>query len=136
MTSKVFVDTNILVYAYDTQNKIKQRKVRGLLLGLEDSGQGVISTQIVQEFYVTVTKKLMLPPLRAKQIISAFDCFEIVEIKSPMIDDAIDISIVNQISFWDALVIASAQSAGCSKVWTEDLTHNQAFKSVRVEHIL
>ena len=136
MSGKVFVDTNILVYAYDSENKTKQHRAREALLKLEEAGSGVISMQVIQEFYVTVTKKLGMQPLKAKQIIASFNNFEVVSIDIDLIKEAIDIGVLNQVSFWDALVIACAQSAGCSKIWTEDLTHSQAFKSVHIEHIL
>ncbi len=134
--SRIFIDTNILVYTADKYDLKKQRLCREALSQLEDNGTGVISTQVVQEFYVTLTRKLGMPPLAAKHIIDSFDNFEVVQIDLALIKEAIDCSILNQISFWDALVVVCAQNSKCDKIWTEDLTHHQAFKNVRVENIL
>ena len=132
---KVFIDTNILIYSYDSAGLEKQKKSREMLLELEENGIGVISTQIIQEFYVCAVKKLSMPPILAKQIIAKFDNFEVVTIDHALINDAVDCSILNQMSFWDALVVVSAHSAKCEKLWTEDLNHGQIIKDVKVENI-
>ncbi len=133
--SKVFIDTNVLIYSYDSGNIEKQKKSREKLLELEETGFGVISTQIIQEFYVCAVKKLSMAPILAKQIVAKFDNFEVVTIDPALINDAIDCSILNQISFWDALIIISAHSAKCERLWTEDLSHGQIIKNVKVDNI-
>jgi predicted nucleic acid-binding protein len=133
--SKVFIDTNILIYSFDTAYKDKQKKSRERLLELEETGQGVISTQIIQEFYVCAVKKLSMNPIVAKQIVARLDNFEVVTIDLSMINDAVDCSILNQISFWDALVIISAHQAKCDRIWTEDLSHGQIIKNIKIENI-
>ena len=132
---KVFIDTNMLVYAYDDANKEKQKKIRLKLLELQEAGTGVISTQILTEFYVCVVKKLGMDPIIAKQIIAKLAQFEVVQLNPNLINDATDCSILNQISLWDALVIMCAQHANCSCVWTEDLNHGQIIKNVKIENI-
>jgi len=133
--SKVFVDTNVLIYSFDPSEKEKQKISREKLSKLEDEGHGVISTQIIQEFYASAVKKLSMEPIVAKQIIAKFKNFEVVTIEQEMINDAVDCSILNQMSFWDALVIVSAHSAKCDRLWSEDLNDNQTIKNVKIENI-
>lgn len=132
MTSKKFLDTNILVYAVDRHDKTKQLKSRNLLKSLAEENLGVLSTQVLQEFFVTLTKKLGVDPLAAKDILSSFEHFEVVTVNAQLINEAIDISIINIISFWDSLIMAAAKSANCDEVLTEDLNHGQIIKGVRV----
>ena len=78
MSGKVFLDSNILVYAQDAGSADKQRRSRELIARLAESGDGVISTQVMQEFFVSVTRKLGVQPLAAKAILKTFGVFEIV----------------------------------------------------------
>jgi len=134
MTSKIFIDTNILVYAMDEHNVEKQQKCRRLLKALTQNNLGVISTQVLQEFYVVATKKLEVDPLAAKDILSSFERFEIVVTTPQLINDAIDVSIINVISFWDALIVTSAEHAKCGVVLTEDLNHGQIIRGVKIKN--
>jgi predicted nucleic acid-binding protein len=97
---------------------------------------GVISTQVMQEFYVTATKKLKVDALIVKDILHSFSHFEVVLILPEIIDRAIDCQVLNKISFWDALIVSAAQSACCEKIWTEDLNPGQIFQGVKVENPL
>ena len=94
----------------------------------------VISTQILQELYVTATTKLRVEPFLAKSIIHAYENMEIVNIDANLIREAIDTSILNKISFWDSLVIVAAESARCEALYTEDLNPGQIIRSVRIEN--
>jgi len=136
MPGKVFLDANILVYAHDAASPDKQRRCREVITRLAHSGEGVISTQVMQEFFVTATRKLGVPPLAAKAIVKTFDVFEIVIAGPALIYEAIDCSVLNAISFWDALILAAAASAGCSTVYTEDLNHGQVILGVKVQNPL
>jgi len=135
MISKVFIDTNILICSLDTYDLKKQRLCRKFLLKLKENNVGVISTQVLQEFYVTATKKLKIEPLLAKKILHSFEHFEVVYIDTGLIKEAIDCSILQEISFWDALIIVAAESANCQSIWTEDLNHEQIIRGVRVKNI-
>ena len=90
----------------------------------------------MQEFYMSATKKLGADPLIVKDIILALDRFETVIITPEIIQEAIDCSIINRISFWDALVVSAAQSTRCEKIWTEDLNHGQIIRGVQIENPL
>ena len=131
---KVFLDTNILVYAQDQDSPMKRRRSREVIAALAQSGTGVISTQVLQEFYVTVTRKLGVAPLAAKRVLQTFTIFEIVQTSPDLIERAIDCSVLNTISFWDALIVAAAASSGCAIVYSEDLNPGQTIQGVRVEN--
>lgn len=134
--SKVFVDTNVLVYALDPQSHKRQQKCREVLRKLSREGQGVISTQVLQEFYVASVKKLGVAPLIAKGMMDFFENFEVIQVSPDLIKKAIDCHILNQISFWDALIVVSAESAQCEKIWTEDLNPGQTIHGVLIENPL
>lgn len=134
--SKVFIDTNILVYAMDAFDTAKQKRCRDLLRSLNSDVRGVISTQVMQEFYVTATKKLGADPLVVKDLLNAFERFDTVIVTPEIVKDAIDCSILNRLSLWDALIVVTAESARCEKIWTEDLNDGQIIRGVRVENPL
>ena len=134
--SKIFIDTNILVYGLDSYNPNKQEKCRSLLRTLADDLRGVISTQVMQEFYVAATRKLGVDPLLTKDILHSFERFEVVIITPEAIKDAVDCSIINRLSFWDALIVVAAESARCERVWSEDLNDGQVIRGVRIENPL
>jgi predicted nucleic acid-binding protein len=130
--SKVFFDTNILVYALDRNDPQKQHLARDLLAQAALEGNGVVSTQVMQEYYVTLTKKLGLNPLDAKFLMSDLENFEVVQVTPSVIREGINLSVLNRISFWDGLILAGASSAACSVLYTEDLNHGQTIDGVCV----
>ncbi len=134
--AKVFVDTNILVYCMDESDKKRKARCRTLIEALAGDLYGVISTQVLQEFYVAATKKLRADPLAVKDILHSFRRFETVVITPEVIKDAIDCSLINRISFWDSLIVVAAESARCEKIWTEDLNDGQIIRGVRIENPL
>ena len=132
--SKVFIDTNILVYSLDQADSGKQKRCRECIKILSKENNGVISTQVMQEFYVASTAKLGADPLIIKDILRSFERFETVVVTPELIRDAIDCAIINRLSFWDALIVVSAESARCEILWTEDLNPGQVIRGVRVEN--
>lgn len=133
---KIFIDTNILVYSLDQFELEKQTKCRQLIASLTGDVQGVISTQVMQEFFVASTTKLGADVLIVKDILHSFERFETVIVTPGIIREAIDCSIINQLSFWDALIVAAAESAKCVKLWSEDLNDGQVIRGVRIENPL
>ena len=133
---KVFLDASILVYAQDHDSPAKRRRSREVIAALAQSGTGVISTQVLQEFYVTVTRKLGVAPLAAKRVLQTFKMFEIVQASPALMEDAIDCSILNTMSFWNALIVAAAASSGCVIVYSENLNPDQTIQGVRIENPL
>ena len=136
MPGRVFIDSNVLAYAQDARSAAKQRASRALISALAGSGDGVISTQVLQEFYVTATRKLGVPPLVAKGVLKTLAVFEIVQVSPMLIQEAVDCSILNQLSFWDSLILAAAAAAGCSTVYSEDLNPGQSILGVTVKNPL
>ena len=133
--SKVFLDTNVLVYASDHGQAVKRARAITLLRSIgEGDIRPVISTQVMQEFYVTATRKLGIDPLVAKGLLHDFEHFEVIPIQPSLINEAIDCSILNTLSFWDALIIVSAERAQCERLWTEDLNHGQVVRGVKIEN--
>ena len=132
--SKVFLDTNILIYTVDKADPIKYQTTQALLRSLKQEGQGVLSTQILQEFYTVCVSRLGRDPVSVKNLLHLLRSYEVVVVDSPMIEDAVDCSILNRLSFWDALVIVAAEKAHCEKLLTEDLNHGQIIRGVRVEN--
>jgi len=129
---KAFLDANILVYAQDRDSPAKRRRSREVIASLAEAGNGVISTQVLQEFYVAVTRKLGVAPLAAKSVMQTFKVFEIVQASPDLIERAIDCSVLNGISFWDALIVVAAAASGCVVVYSEDLNPGQTIQGVRI----
>lgn len=122
MPDRTFLDTNVLVYLYDRDSPDKQKRAREILeqhLG----GSLILSTQVLQEFFVTVTRKLA-SPLTKEEALEALEdlvAFPVVGIDENAVTAAARLSVDHQISLWDALILISAESAGCQRVLTEDL---------------
>lgn len=134
--AKIFLDTNLLCHSMDLGDKRKMKASRLLLTRVRDQEKGVISTQVLQECYVTATRKLGMDPFHAKAVIASFEHFETVTITGALIREAIDCQILNKISFWDALIVVAAESARCDRLWTEDLNPGQIIRGVRIENPL
>ncbi|MHB1987557.1 MAG: PIN domain-containing protein [Acidimicrobiales bacterium] len=131
---RVFIDTNILVYSYDADAGQKHDMARSLLKDLWVSRTGALSTQVLQEFYVTVTRKMTRPlnRLAAREIV---DTYRAWPVQRPDVDDVIAASELeehHQLSFWDALVIVSAQRSGARTLFSEDLQDGQRFGELTI----
>ena len=134
--SKVFLDTNVFVYSLDQSDSTKRKKCRNLIKSLTNENSGVISTQVLQELYVAATAKLGADPLLVKDIIRSLERLETV-VGSPMlIKEPIDCSLINRLSFWDALLVVTAESAHCEILRTEDLNHGQVIRGVLIANPL
>lgn len=136
MIAKTFVDTNVLVYAEDRDAGPKHEIARDLIVSLWDARQGVVSIQVLQDFYVTITKKPKKPlsPTKALDIVREYLTWEVVENSSELLVAAITLQQKAQLSFWDAAVVQAALSAGCSRLCTEDLNNGQRFGSLVLEN--
>ena len=130
--SKIFFDTNILVYSLDNFDKNKQNISRNLIKKVAIDSLGVISTQVLQEFYVTATKKLIIEPLVVKDIIRSFEHFEVTTVNVNIIKEAIDCSIINRLSFWDSLIVVTAEFSNCEYLYSEDLNNGQIIRGVKI----
>ncbi len=129
---KVFFDTNVLVYAQDLDAPHKRERSRQLIAEVAATGRGVISTQVLQEYYVTATRKMGVAPLAAKSVVQSFRMFEVVQLSPDLIEQAIDRSVLSQLSFWDALIVAASAASGCTTIYSEDLNAGQVIGGVKV----
>lgn len=132
---KVFFDTNILVYSADVSDARKQKIATALIKSAIDSGNGVISTQCLQEFFNVAQKKLNISKEAAKELVEYFaDNLPVVEISVPLILSAVDISIKGQFSFWDSLILSAANDTGCATVYSEDLNDQQIIAGAKIQN--
>jgi predicted nucleic acid-binding protein len=134
MASRTFFDTNVLVYLFDSDSPDKQSRARSALRQALERGAAVISTQVLQEFFVTVTRKLArpLPAREAEAALRTLMELSVVQIDPDLILAAAVTSRRDRISFWDALILAAASVAGCDEVFSEDLQHGRSFGRVRL----
>lgn len=134
MNDRCFVDTNILVYAHDRSAGIKHIQARELIQSLWDSGNGVLSTQVLQELCVNLRRKAghPLPKDEVRLLVRDYAAWEIVTNTSNSILEALEVEARYKISFWDALIIQAARHAGVSTLYSEDLVAGQVYGTVRV----
>lgn len=133
MTSNnVFLDTNILIYAFDQADKRKQELAKALIAKSIQTGNGNISTQVLQEFYVVATKKLGIVQEMTLTAMDSFGPLNIVTISPEIIRLAIKKQSKYIISFWDALILQAAESSLSTILYTEDLNADQQFGSIKV----
>jgi predicted nucleic acid-binding protein len=127
-----FVDTNVLIYAEDRDAKGKHAVARALVLSLWDDQSGVLSVQVLQEFYVNVTRKLKKPlgGAKALEIVREYLTWTVVENTGKLLVDAVKLQQKAQLSFWDAMIVQAAIDAGCERLYSEDMNAGQRFGSV------
>lgn len=131
-----FIDTNILVYAHDATAGQKHETAKSLIQSLWHSREGTLSIQVLQEFFVTITKKIAYPynNQEAAKIIEDLSTWHI---HSPSITDilaATEIQTRYQLSFWDSMIIHSANTLGCGVLWTEDLNNGQIIHQTTIRN--
>ncbi|MEP5613198.1 MAG: PIN domain-containing protein [Cyclobacteriaceae bacterium] len=132
MTGKFFVDTNVLIYLFSSKEPGKKLHCRKLINHLDAKNQLVWSTQVMQEFYSVMTKKHNEDSLEVKASFSLFRNFELVVNDQIMIEKAIEIQILNRLSFWDSLIISSALASKCDYLLTEDLHRDQTIQGLKI----
>ncbi len=129
-----FIDTNVLVYAYDSRDPHKQQIAADVLL--HASEPIALSAQVLSEFYVTVTRKLAQPlsPEQAAAEINLLSKLPVVPTDVALIQAAVETTTAAQISYWDALIVEAAVRAGCDRLVTEDLADGSVIRGVRIEN--
>jgi predicted nucleic acid-binding protein len=127
-----FLDTNILVYAEDQSEQVKRKLAVQLILEHKRQRTGVVSLQVLQEFFTTVTRKLKLDIGIARYKVEFHSRFTVGEPTVADILAAIDIHRIHGFSYWDALILRMAKQTGCRVLLTEDLQHGQVFEGVRI----
>ena len=132
---RTFVDTNVLLYAHDASETEKQPIARALLEALWADRSGVLSTQVLQEFYVVATRKFT-PPMRrseARELIALYATWSVVRVDVELILDATALEERAQLSFWDALIIEAARRGGARRVVSEDLQDGRRIAGLVIE---
>jgi len=134
--SAEFCDTNLLVYAYDRSAGIKGAMARQLLAQLWVSGAGALSIQVLQELFVTLTRKSTprLLPAVVRGIVADLAAWQVIEPNSRDVLDAIDAATRWQVSFWDAMLLTTARKAQAGILWSEDLNDGQDYDGVVVRN--
>jgi predicted nucleic acid-binding protein len=136
--SAEFCDTNILVYAYDLSAGVKRERAKSLVERLWQSGDGVVSIQVLQEVFVTLTRKGSppLPAGQAREVVSDLATWRVIVPAAPDVLDTIDGMLRWHVSFWDAMLLTTANKAGAAVVWSEDLNHGQRYDGALVQNPL
>ena len=133
MTGRRFIDTNVAVYAYDSSAGEKQMTAQQVLRQAAAARQGVISVQVLGEFFhATVTRKKLLDVDKARVALSALRHLEVVSVDEAMVEKAIGYHERFQLRYWDALILAAAKLSGCDSVLSEDLNEGQNYDGVAV----
>lgn len=134
MSGRRFVDTNILIYAHDSSAGPRHDRAASLIQELWESGEGVLSTQVLQELCVNLQRRTTKPRSgdEIKRLIRDYLGWRVIINTPETIVEALDMQLRYQLSFWDALIICAAETAGASILYSEDLSPDQTYGSLRV----
>ena len=132
---RVFVDTNVFVYLFDAGAPAKQQRAREVVTELARVRSLVLSSQVLSELFVTVTRKLAepLPTEQALRVLDDLASFPVVAVDAALVQRAAARSTVEHVSYWDALILEAAIDAGAATVYSEDLHPGRAYQGVTVE---
>ena len=130
-----FVDTNILIYAHDRAQGERHAVASAVIEGLWVSGDGVLSTQVLQELYVNLSRKLRkpMPRPRARAVVERYTAWTVHPIEPGDILAASELEQRHTLAFWDALIVVAAQRLGATRLLTEDMQHGRSIAGVRIE---
>ena len=132
MRARSFFDTNVLIYADDKAAPATQRRALDLIAEHRRARTGVVSLQVLQEYFVTVTRKLHLDPRIARRKVELIAEFDVASPEVADILAAIDLHRLHGVSFWDALVLRAAKQTGCSILLSEDMQGNREIDGVQI----
>jgi predicted nucleic acid-binding protein len=134
MTEKIFVDSNVLAYARDASEREKQPRAIEWMEHLWRSKAGRVSVQVLQEFYVTVTRKLKpgLAPEAARADVRELMAWHPTTLDARILEGAFEAEDRHRLSFWDALIVSAARAGACDYLLTEDLQDGQSFDGLVV----
>jgi predicted nucleic acid-binding protein len=132
MSARSFLDTNVLLYTDSVDTPAKQRRALELLAEQRLARTGVVSLQVLQEYFVAATRKLAVDAGVARRKVELFANYHVVVLDVEDVLAAIDLHRLHQVSLWDALVLRAAKEGGCSVLYTEDLQHGRSIDGVRI----
>ena len=121
MSGREFIDTNVLLYADDTRDPRKQTRAIELIRRLLRNRRGVVSLQVLQEFFAVATRKLSMPSEDARRRVVRYSRFDVVTLGPPDLLAAIDLHRLHRLSIWDGLIVRAALNGACTKLHTEDM---------------
>jgi predicted nucleic acid-binding protein len=130
--SRIFLDTNILVYVFDLRNPQKQSKAQELVRSIIHRQAGVISTQVLQEFASVALTKLRHTANTVIRELIILESLEVIQVTPKLIRQGVDLSERYKIHFWDAILLAAAEEAGCDQLFSEDFPDGAVYDKVRV----
>jgi predicted nucleic acid-binding protein len=131
---RVFFDTNILIYADDADAGAKREQAQQIIEAALNNGNGVLSTQVLQEYFVVATRKLGLPAEIAQKKVEILATMTVIAVEVGHVVEAIKLHRLYGFSFWDCLILYCAKVAGCPRLLSEDLQHGRAIEGVTVEN--
>ena len=131
---RTFIDTNVIVYADDRSAGDKAQRARSLLHELMSSRSGVVSLQVLQEYFVVATRKLGVPADVARRKIELLSNLDVVRPDVTDVLSAIDLTRLRPISFWDAMIVRAAENAGCSLLLSENMSDGELISGVRIKN--
>ncbi len=136
MSVDSFVDSNVLIYAHDADAGPKREIAARLVIDLWRERRGILSTQVLQEFYVNVTRKIRKPLSRstARAIVRGYAAWRVVGLDTEHLLRASEFEERHQLSFWDGMILAAASHAGAVTVLSEDFTHGRRFDGMTIEN--
>lgn len=129
---RFFLDANVLVYAADASVPDRQERARAIVTEACRSGNGCISTQVLQEYFVIVTRKGGVSATDARAQVLMLRDLNVVQVDADLVVSAIDAHIIQGLSFWDALIVKAAAVAGCKRLYSEDFEHDRVLEGVRI----
>ena len=132
MATRSFIDTNVLIYAEASDAPVKQRIALDLLRQLYEEALGVLSTQVLQEYCNVALKKLRLPARHVRAQLDLYGQFEVVQVTPAIIHAGLDLHQTRSVGFYDAIIVAAAQTAGCEVVLSEDMNAGDSLAGVRI----
>lgn len=132
MTVRSFIDSNVLVYADDLSAGPKRERARALISGAMLARTGVLSLQVLQEYFSVATKKLGLPAAAARRRVALVSRLDVVILGVQDVLAAIDLHRLHGFSIWDALVIRAALNAGCRVLYSEDLQDGRRIEGLEI----
>lgn len=131
-----FIDSNVLIYAYDTSELLRHTQAKALIRRLWQSGNGAMSIQVTQEFTYNISRKVKRP-LQLNEVADILEEFKPWKFHSPTLENVARAarSVEHfKVSFWDALILESASALGCGIVWSEDLNHGRVYAGVKIQN--
>ena len=132
--SKIFLDSNVVVYANDEREPAKQARARERIAQAMRERTGVVSTQVLQEYAVVALSKLHQDPNAVLRNLLLLESFEIIQLTPALIRRGVELHLQYRIDFWDASILAAAELARCERLLSEDLNAGQVYAGVRVEN--